>query len=433
MIQQQLLPPQLLPKHIVFTSILFSSASYYVGGQKLVPLQRRLFMDENHTTREPRRTQPVRRRRRRMSLVGALLYVAFVIGVSVLLATFGWTLANDVLALNKVEHTAVITLPASIFTTREVEAEVENKDGETVTETQIIKEGDVGYVAEKLKESGIIEHEWLFKLFASVTNSDQKLQPGTYTLDTDMDYRAIITNLGSSSANRATVSVTFVEGSTVDQIFALMAEKGVSTVAELQNMAANHDYAFSFLQDIPLGDYRRLEGYLFPDTYTFYLNEDPKTAINKLLVNFDSKFTDEMRAQVAQTEYSIRDILTIASLIEKETDGEDEKKIASVIYNRLERPTAETAGFLNIDASILYATGGTEVDTTADTPYNTYTNKGLPPGPIANPGMAAINAAMNPDETGYYYYYVLNPENNRHEYSTNYNDHMALVNKYAGG
>lgn len=384
-------------------------------------------MDENRTSPQ-RRSQPARRRRRRrMSLVGALFYVAFVIGISVLLATFGWTLANDVLALNKAEHSASITLSSDLFTLHE--KEVKGSDGET--ETKLIKKCDMSYVAKELEENELIEHAWLFKLFAKLTHGDEKLQPGTYTLDTDMDYRAIISNLGSSSANRATVSVTFVEGSTVDQIFALMEEKGVSTVEELENMAATHDYAFSFLKDIPLGDYRRLEGYLFPDTYEFYLNEDPKTAINKLLVNFDSKFTDEMRAAVAETEYSIRDILTIASLIEKETDGTDEKQIASVIYNRLERPTSETGGFLNIDASILYATGGTTVDTAADTPYNTYTNQGLPPGPIANPGMAAINAAMEPDSTNYYFY-VLNPETNRHEFSTYYNDHVNLVNKYAG-
>lgn len=391
-------------------------------------------MDENRTAREPRRNPPARRRRRRTSLVGALLYVAFVIGISVLLATFGWTLANDVLALNKVEHSAVITLPSDIFETKEVEVETE-KDGETVTETQIVKTADVGYVAEKLKESGIIEHEWLFKLFAALTHSDTKLQPGTYTLDTDMDYRAIITNLGSTSANRATVSVTFVEGSTVDQIFALMEEKGVSTVAELENMAAKHDYAFSFLQDIPLGDYHRLEGYLFPDTYTFYLNEDPKTAINKMLVNFDARFTEDMRAQVAATEYSIRDILTIASLIEKETDGSDQKTIASVIYNRLNNPGAETVGLLQIDATLAYINGGnvpTEADKEIDSPYNTYLYPGLPAGPIANPGMAAIRAAMNPEETGYYYY-VLNPETNRHEYSRTYSEHTAKVSQYYGG
>lgn len=393
-------------------------------------------MDENRTAGEPRRTSNTRKRRRRrgMGLLKALLYVAFVIGASVLLATFGWTMANDVLALNKVEHTAVIELPDDIFEISEAKVENKDDDGNVTTETETVWDADIDYVSEKLEENGIVEHAWLFKLFSSLTGSDTKLRPGTYTLSTDMDYRAIITNLGSSSANRATVSITFVEGSTADQIFALMEEKGVSTVAQLENMAATHDYAFSFLQDIPLGDYRRLEGYLFPDTYEFYLNEDPKTAINKLLVNFDARFTDEMREQVAQTEYSIRDILTIASMIEKETDGTDERMIASVIYNRLENPGYETAGKLQIDATLVYINGGqtpTEADKEIDSPYNTYLYQGLPVGPIANPGMAAINAAMNPENTGYYYY-VLNPETNRHEYSTNYNDHIYLVNKYAG-
>lgn len=394
-------------------------------------------MEENHAPQPPQRSAPVRRRRRRKRLgfVWALVYVAFVIGVSTLLATFGWTMACDVLALNKEEHSAIITLPDDIFTPQEVKEKQENEAGETVTVTKTVQVADMGYVANLLKENGLIEQKWLFRLFASITGSGSKLRPGTYTLDTDMDYRALITNLGSSAANRATVSVTFVEGSTTDQIFQLMEEKGVCTVSELQDVASSHPFAFSFLQEIPLGDYRRLEGYLFPDTYTFYLNEDPKSAINKMLLNFDARFTDEMREAVGETEYSIRDILTIASLIEKETDSEDRANIASVIYNRLERPTSETAGYLNIDASISYVTGRTvtiEDYASVDDPYNTYLYTGLPPGPIANPGMASIRAAMNPANTGYYYY-VLNPSTNRHEFTSSYSEHQRLVDQYAGG
>jgi UPF0755 protein len=154
-----------------------------------------------------------------------------------------------------------------------------------------------------------------------------------------------------------------------------------------------------------------------------------------MLVNFDSRFTDDMREQVAQGDYSIREILTIASMIEKETDGTDQKTIASVIYNRLENTSAETVGLLQIDATLAYINGGnvpTEADKAIDSPYNTYLYKGLPPGPIANPGMAAIRAAMNPDSTNYYYY-VLNPETNLHEYSKTYAEHTAKVNRYAGG
>lgn len=394
-------------------------------------------MDENHAAQsgqspQPRRSAPVRRRRRkRLGFMWALLYVAFVIGVSTLLATFGWTMACDVLALNKEAHSAIITLPDEIFTPKEVTEK--NDAGETVTKT--VQIADMGYVADLLKENGLIEQKWLFRLFASITGSGSKLRPGTYTLDTDMDYRALITNLGSSAANRATVSVTFVEGSTTDQIFQQMEESGVATVAELQNMAATHNFAFSFLQEIPLGDYHRLEGYLFPDTYVFYLNEDPKSALNKMLLNFDARFTDEMRAAVGESEYSIRDVLTVASLIEKETDGEDRANIASVVYNRLERPTGETAGYLNIDASIAYVTGRAvtvEDYSAVDSPYNTYLYTGLPPGPIANPGMASIRAAMNPADTGYYYY-VLNPSTNRHEFTSSYSEHQRLVDQYAGG
>ena len=392
-------------------------------------------MDEKRDVRHERSNpKKKRRRRRRIGVVGALFYVAFVIGVSTFLATYGWTLANDVLALNKVDHSAVITLPDSIFSEKEIEVDSGETDenGEPIMQTKTVDAADVDYVAGRLREGGLIEHEWLFKLFCMITRSDIKLRPGTYTLDTDMDYLAIVTNLGSSSTSRATVTVTFTEGSTVDQIFEQLAKKGVSTVEELQNMAANHPYRFSFLQEIPLGDYHRLEGYLFPDTYEFYVGDDPKYVINKMLLNFDARFTDEMRQRVAESEYTIHEILTVASLIEKETDGTDEKIIASVIYNRLN--SRVTAGKLQIDATLVYINGGrkpVDADKEIDSPYNTYLYEGLPAGPIANPGMAAIRAAMNPDETNYYYY-VLNPNSNRHEFSTNYNDHVNLVNKYAG-
>lgn len=390
-------------------------------------------MDEKRNARQGRSNPQKKRRRRRLGAVGALFYVAFVIGVSTFLATYGWTLANDVLALNKVDHSAVITLPESIFSEKEirVESDEDDENGDPIMVSKMVDAADIGYVAGRLKEGGLIEHEWLFKLFCGITKSDIKLRPGTYTLDTDMDYLAIVTNLGSASTSRATVTVTFTEGSTVDQIFEQLAKKGVASVEDLQNMAANHPYKFSFLQEIPLGDHHRLEGYLFPDTYNFYVGDDPKYVINKLLLNFDARFTDEMRERVAESEYSIHDILTIASLIEKETDGTDEKIIASVIYNRLNGRV--TAGKLQIDATLVYINGGrkpVEADKEIDSPYNTYLYEGLPAGPIANPGMAAIRAAMNPDTTKYYYY-VLNPESNRHEFSTNYNDHVNLVNKYA--
>lgn len=349
-----------------------------------------------------RRETPRRRRKRRgFSLLGTLLYVAFVIGISTLLAAVGWVAANDVLALNKEEHSAIITLPEEIFTEKEVT--VETDEG---TETETIQVADLDYVADQLVDNGIIEFKLVFRLFSIFSNAEEKMTPGTYQLDTDMDYRAIVTNLGSNSASRQMVTVTIPEGFTVDQIFQRLEDEGVSTVAKLQDMAATHDYAFSFLQEIPLGDYKRLEGYLFPDTYEFYMGEDPKMVINKMLVNFDRRFTDEMRAQVQENGYTVRDIVIIASMIERETDGTDRATIASVIYNRWLNTSAGTAGYLGVDATLVYALGRTitSEDYTADTPYNTYTHQGLPPGPISNPGMESILAAMEPEDTNYYYY-----------------------------
>lgn len=108
----------------------------------------------------------------------------------------------------------------------------------------------------------------------------------------------------------------------MDQIFTLLEEKGVASVEDLQDMAANHDYAFSFLQDLELGDYHRLEGYLYPDTYEFTTPQNPLYVINKMLVRFDEQFTDAMRQEVADSGRTIHEIITIASMIEKETDGQ---------------------------------------------------------------------------------------------------------------
>ena len=166
-----------------------------------------------------RRSAP-RRRKKRLGGWGVLLYVIFVLGLSALLAGVGWIWANDVLALNKPALTAVVE----------------------------IDEGDtVGQVAAKLEEQGLIEYKMVFKLFCSLTHTSgkageegAKITPGTYELNTDMDYRALISSMGSSSANRMTTTVTIPEGMTEAQIFALLEEKGVSTVEQLEEAAANY-------------------------------------------------------------------------------------------------------------------------------------------------------------------------------------------------
>ena len=355
------------------------------------------------TRRESRgqRTQEQRPVRRRRSSTGAVmgfaaLYVIMVIGVSILLACVGWIAANDVLALNKEAKETTVT---------------------------ISKEDSFNEVAALLKKEGLIEYKSLFKLFASITGGKDKVVPGTYTLNTDMDYRALLSGMSINSSTKAEVTVTIPEGYSLAQIFQLLEDRGVSTVEELTQVASEHDYNFSFLKDIPLGDANRLEGFLYPDTYQFNTPHSALYVINKMLVNFDQKYTDELRAKVAESGYSIREILTIASLIEKETDGSDRTKIASVIYNRLNNPNAGTVGFLQIDATLAYLNGGkvpTEEDKAIDSPYNTYKYKGLPPAPIANPGLASIQAALNPESTNYFYYAL--GDDNVHHYFKSYEE-----------
>ena len=352
-----------------------------------------------------RRPAPQRRRRNKRSpLSNSMLYIVMVCAVSIVLAAVGWSLANDMLALNKDKVTATIVVD---------------------------DENDFGSVVDQLKDNDIIKYKGLFRLFSALSGGSDKIAQGSYLVDTDMDYRAILNSLGSGSSSRVEVSVTIQEGLTVRQIFELLEKEGVSTVEKLNDMAANHDYAFSFLEDIPLGDPNRLEGYLFPDTYNFYMGEDPKYVINKMLVNFDSKVDDSMRQKIADKGYTIQELLTVASMIEKETDGTDRTTIASVIYNRLNNPGAGTAGYLQVDATIQYVLPEGEIVSeedyqTVNSPYNTSLNKGLPPGPIANPGLESIMAALNPESTNYYYYAL--GDDGVHHFFTSYSEHQAFLN-----
>ena len=345
-----------------------------------------------------------KKKRRGNPLLRAVVYLLCVVVASALLAGIGWLLANDLCALNKEYKEVTI---------------------------EVTKDDSVGSVTKKLKEGGLIEYGWFFRLFALVSNADEKIGEGTYTLNTDMDYRALIVGMMSSTDQNLsadTVRVTIPEGYTVQQTINLLAENGVNTVEELTDAAANYDFDYPFLDDSLKGDITRLEGYLFPNTYEFYVGERASNALNRLLKEFNRQMDDDTMALVESSGRSLKEIITIASLIEKETDGTDREKIASVIYNRLNNPSFETGGLLQIDAALVYATGHTTLtdeDKELDSPYNLYKYAGLPPTPIANPGFASIKAALQPESTNYYYY-VLGSDG-KHIYSETYAQHQQVL------
>jgi len=376
---------------------------------------------------EERDYRPVRQRRDGKSgFLGGFMYFVFVLSVSVILACLGWMAASDVLALNKEEITAEIEIPEDIFTPGTLETE--NEDG-TIT-TEEVDYADMDAVASILKDAGIIEYKPLFKLFAKISHADYKIDPGTYSLSTQFDYRAIVKKMQFGSDSAVRVKITFPEGFNIHQIFERLEENKICKYDELIECAANYEFSterYPFLEGIPYGDPSRLEGFLFPDTYEFYQGMTPQAAIDTFLQIFKARITAEMLDWIAASGYSYRDIITVASMIEKETSGsvEDRQNIASVIYNRLAANMA-----LGVDATSIYSHYDYEGDYTemidtwvTDTsdPYNTRYNPGLPPSPISNPGIESITAALKYEKTGYYYY-ALDEAAGEHRFFTNSND-----------
>ena len=349
--------------------------------------------------------------------LGIVLWIVIVGASSAICAGVGWMLANDFCAFNKDYLEATVEISPDWFT----ETEVKQDDGTTETVSTV----DIGKVAAKLKENNLIEYSWFFRLFSVFYHSDTKIKPGTYTLNTDMDYMALVRGMRSTGLAE-TVDVTIPEGYSVQQIIDLLAEKGVGSVEDLTETAENHVFdKYAFVDNENLGSITRLEGYLYPDTYNFYVGGDVTLAFNSMLSNFNNKvyLNEDLTSLFDASDYSFQEIITIASLIEKETDGTDRDKIASVIYNRLEN-AGETAYYLQIDAALVYAAGRqiTQEDyATLDSPYNLYTHTGLPPTPIGNPGIDAIKAALQPAETDYYYY-VLGADG-KHVFSTTLSEH----------
>jgi UPF0755 protein len=347
-------------------------------------------------------------------------YVGFILIVAVLLSVFLIVLSNDMLSF---------VMPEENFTI------VITEDNDTA-----------GAIAEELQNNGIINHPLFFRIYAKITGNE-KLNPGTYELSSTLGYEALLYKMSLKNAPRATVDVTVPEGYTVAEIFALLEEKGVCTAADLERSALEDEFNYSFLpaasaaasgetdaEETPQvrTDVRWLEGYLFPDTYTFYVDDTPKRVLKKFLSNFSGKFSAILRKRLEELNMSMADVINVASMVEKEAKlDQDRKVIASVIYNRLE---SDSFACLQIDATVQYALGEHKESLTAEdlkinSPYNTYVVEGLPAGPICNPGLQSIYAALYPAAGGYYYY-VARPDGS-HYFAKTSADHSKNVAKAA--
>lgn len=350
--------------------------------------------------------RPIKRKRvKKTGCLSGIMFAAFVICVSLLLASLGWMAATDVLGLSDDSSAVEVTIPEDF---------------------------DMNTVAQILRDNGLIKYKSLFKLYSGFSSADEKIDAGTYELQMDYDYRALVNGMTASGGIKVEVDVTIPEGYTMSQIFKLLDTNGICTVDVLWETAATYEFEYDFLDSATLGEEKRLEGYLFPDTYTFYVGDSPNRVINKMLGNFNNKLTEEYITRAEELGYTIGEIITIASMIEKEAAGDSERAtIASVIYNRLD---SSSFPYLQIDATIIYAIADTdeEFSTSVDSPYNTYQHEGLPIGPIANPGIASIKAALYPESTSYYFY-ALSVEKH-HEFFKNSDAFTNFVNsdQYGG-
>lgn len=403
------------------------------GASKPVKAVDKLLIDEqgdsysNYTGDDTteRDYRPVRQNHEyRSGCLGGIMYFVFILCVSIVLACVAWMAASDALALNKDNFSAVVSLPMSIFDSETVDTYDESG---RKTGTERVTHADISYVADELKSAGLIEYKWLFELFCKISHADTKVDPGEYELESSFDYRALVKNMQSGSGATVTITVVIPEGFTMHQIFKRLEENKVCTYDELMDAAANYNYNYDFLEGIDQGDPTRLEGFLFPDTYEFYVGMQASSAINKLLENFHYRITDDMLTQMQNMGLDIRSVVNIASLIEREAANDNERgTIASVIYNRLAANMP-----LGIDASILYIHPDHEGSPTADmlaedSPYNTRLYQGLPPTPIANPGLASIEAVLSPESTNYYYY-ALDTATGLHRFFTNSGEFDAFV------
>lgn len=352
--------------------------------------------------RSTQSTTQRRRKRRRKSLgiASAFTYVLFVIGVSLILSGCIVIFANDAFALVKEDQEITISVPE----------DASKQD-----------------VAKLLKEQGVIKYPFIFNVFAKFSGAEKPFNTGLTTLNSNMDYRAIISALQRKrTAEKVTVSVTIPEGYTNDQIIERLVEKKVCTEEELRDVIKNYDFDYDYIKALEKTE-NRLEGYLFPDTYEFYVDDTPENVIGKFLKNFDKKFSVELVQAAEKNDMSIKDAVIIASLIEREAKlSSEQATISGVIQNRL---SSKDYPKLQIDATIQYILGHkgalTNEDLKIDSPYNTYLYDGLPPGAIANPGLDALTAAVNPEKHDYYFY-VAKPDGS-HIFSKTYNEHLTAI------
>lgn len=315
---------------------------------------------------------------------------------------------------------AILAVAISVYGYRGIYDPVD-KNSAAAIEFMVTRGQGVKEIAQQLQEDDLIRSAWCFKLYVWYKKNGGALQAGKYSLGQNFNVPEIVNIITGGKVVLNNVKITFPEGFTYQQIVARLAEQGLPVGGALgEETVDDYQVQYKFLSDAPAGT--SLEGFLFPDTYIFNRDDKSSAAIKKFLDNFDKKLTPDLREQISKQDKKIYDIIILASIVQQESNNEEDMPLISGVFaKRLAIGMA-----LESDATINYITGKKDRqplynDLKINSPYNTYLYRGLPPGPIANPGLAAIEAAISPVDTDYLFF--LHPLNGSAVFSETLDEH----------
>jgi len=327
------------------------------------------------------------------------------------------------------------TLLGIYLSLRQSDIEQPANPGDTTKVTFAIEAGETAAtIGPRLQQMGLIRDAGLFNLLVRYRGVDSSLQVGEYQLSPGMSLDQIVTELQHGLAR--SVLVTIPEGWRMEQVAARLEEAGLGKADEYLALMRKHDYPYPWLNERPQGAPDGLEGFLFPDTYRFPADAKPAAVIDIMLRNFDRRVTPELRNDMASHGLTFYQALALASIVEREAVKADERPtIAGVFLNRIDRgmplqadPTVSYAKGFDPQSNRWWTPMQQEESKTVDSPYNTFLNVGVTPGPICSPGLASIEAVAHPASTNYLYFVAKG--DGSHVFAESYDEHLANVRKY---
>lgn len=280
-----------------------------------------------------------------------------------------------------------------------------------------------------LEEKKLIRNGFTFVLYAKLKGAGSELKAGKYLFTVGQSAGEIINQIAQGKIYKDSFTLVVPEGFTVEQIAQRLADNGIVNKEAFLAEADSGDFSsYEFVKNIPADKKikHRIEGYLFPDTYEIGKGATPHEIINLLLKREGEMWNPEWDVKLKSLNLTHHQVLTLASIVEREVKVKKEQPLVAGIYmNRLKINMA-----LQADATLQYASGKqNQIDTQINSPYNTYKNPGIPPGPIANPGKAAIEAVLNPEKTNFLYYVTKNNGTGEHYFAATYTEHLANIRK----